>query len=598
MPPLGRILARTGFLGLTCCLPLTYREGMVEFGILGPLEITAGGQPLPVQGARIRTVLAMLLVHANQVVPADRLTGELWAGQPAGGAAASLQVRVSQLRKALRPSGEAGRLVTRPPGYLIRVAPDELDARRFERLARDGETALAAGDDALAVRRLDEALGLWRGPALVDVDDAPFARAEAARLEERRLAAVESRAEALLACGRHRELIGELETLTAAHPLRERLWSHRMLALYRAGRQAEALRAYRDLREILTGELGIEPSPALRELEVRILRQDAALAPPAAGGGRDGGPGGPGGRSEAEPPVTRYARSGDGVHIAYQVLGQGDRDIVIVPGLISHLDLWWEDPYAARFYRRLASLGRLIMFDKRDTGLSDRAAGQDTAEQRIDDVRAVMRACGSDRAVLFGYSEGGPMSILFAARYPERVTALILGAASARWPAAPGYPCGQQTEEMASAIEELAARRWGQGDSIDWYAPSLAGSGAARRSLARWERMAASPNAILRMMRMIREIDVREVLPGISVPALIIQRRHDRITPPCHGRYLAAHVPGARYFEQPGDHLLWLGDTDAMFGQIREFLGAAGATPGQDAKTDRSSPSPAAPAAG
>ena len=139
------------------------------------------------------------------------------------------------------------------------------------------------------------------------------------------------------------------------------------------------------------------------------------------------------------------------MHIAYQVLGQGDRDIVIVPGLISHLDLWWEDPYAARFYRRLASLGRLIMFDKRDTGLSDRAAGEDTAEQRIDDVRAVMRACGSDRAVLFGYSEGGPMSILFAARYPERVAALILGAASARWPAAPGYPCGDQTEEMASA---------------------------------------------------------------------------------------------------------------------------------------------------
>jgi pimeloyl-ACP methyl ester carboxylesterase len=188
------------------------------------------------------------------------------------------------------------------------------------------------------------------------------------------------------------------------------------------------------------GELGIEPSPALRELEGRILRQDAALAPPAPGEDRAGGPGA---RSEAEPPVTRYARSSDGVHIAYQVLGHGDRDIVIVPGLISHLDLWWEDPYAARFYRRLASLGRLIMFDKRDTGLSDRAVGEDTAEQRIEDVRAVMRACGSDRAVLFGYSEGGPMSILFAARYPERVAALILGAASARWPAAPGYPCGE-----------------------------------------------------------------------------------------------------------------------------------------------------------
>src|SRR6185437_13963843 len=238
MPPLGRILTGTGFLGLTCRLPQTYREGMVEFGILGPLEIAAGGQPLPVQGARTRAVLAMLLVHANQVVPADRLTAELWAGQPADRAAASLQVRVSQLRKALRAAGEADRLVTRPPGYLIRVTPG-----------------------ALAARRLDEALGLWRGAALADVDDAPFAQAEARRLEERRLAALESRAEARLACGGHRELIGELETLTAAHPLRERLWAHRMLALYRAGRQAEALRAYRDLRAILTGELGIEPSP-------------------------------------------------------------------------------------------------------------------------------------------------------------------------------------------------------------------------------------------------------------------------------------------------------------------------------------------------
>ena len=595
MPPLGRILTGTGFLGLTCRLPQTYREGMVEFGILGPLEIAAGGQPLPVQGARTRAVLAMLLVHANQVVPADRLTAELWAGQPADRAAASLQVRVSQLRKALRAAGEADRLVTRPPGYLIRVTPGELDAPRFEHLARDGETALAAGDGALAARRLDEALGLWRGAALADVDDAPFAQAEARRLEERRLAALESRAEARLACGGHRELIGELETLTAAHPLRERLWAHRMLALYRAGRQAEALRAYRDLRAVLTGELGIEPSPALRELEGRILRQDTALAPPAPGEDRAGGPGA---RSEAEPPVTRYARSSDGVHIAYQVLGQGDRDIVIVPGLISHLDLWWEDPYTARFYRRLASLGRLMMFDKRDTGLSDRAVGEDTAEQRIEDVRAVMRACGSDRAVLFGYSEGGPMSILFAARYPERVAALILGAASARWPAAPGYPCGEKTEEMASALEDLAASRWGQGDSIEWYAPSLAGSDAARRSLARWERMAASPSAVLRMLRMIREIDVRDVLPGLGVPALIIQRRQDRITPPCHGRYLAAHLPGARYFEQPGDHLLWLGDTDAMFDQIREFLGGGGATPGPEAKTDRSSPSPAAPAAG
>jgi DNA-binding SARP family transcriptional activator/pimeloyl-ACP methyl ester carboxylesterase len=546
----------------------------VEFGVLGPLEVTAHGQPLPVRGARTRAVLAMLLMHANQVVAADQIIEELWPGQPADRASASLQVRVSQLRKALRSAQEADRLVTRPPGYLIRVAPGELDALRFDRLAHDGETALATGDAGLAARRLAEALSLWRGPALADVDAAPFAQAQATRLEERRIAALESRAEALLACGRHAELVGDLETLTTAYPLRERLWSHRMLALYRAGRQADALRAYRDLRAILVSELGIEPSLELRELEARILRQDAALTPPAARPAR----GASGARSETEPPPTQYAQSDDGVHIAYQALGQGELDIIVVPGLISHLDLWWEDPYAARFFRRLSSLGRLIMFDKRDTGLSDRAAGEDTLEQRMDDVRAVMRACGSDQAALFGYSEGGPMSILFAATYPECVTSLILGAAAARWPAAPDYPCGQHTEEMASAIEELAAHRWGQGDSIEWYAPSLAGSSAARRTLARWERMAASPSAVLRMVRMIRTIDVRGILPGISVPALIIQRRHDRITPPCHGRYLAEHLPDARYFEQPGDHLLWLGDTDAMFTQIQEFLAAVTGT--------------------
>ncbi len=537
----------------------------MEFGVLGPLEVTAHGQPLLVRGTRPRAVLAMLLMHANQVVPADQLIEELWPGLPADRASSSLQVRVSELRKALRSAQEADRLVTRPPGYLIRVQPEELDALRFDRLTAEGEAALTAGDAGLAARRLTEALSLWRGRALADVDAAPFALAEVARLEEKRMAALESRAEALLACGRHRELIGDLETLTAAYPLRERLWSQRMLALYRAGRQADALRAYRDLRAILVRELGIEPGPALVDLEGRILRQDPGLARPA----------GRGAPSETEAPPTQYAQSDDGVHIAYQVLGEGELDIVAVPGLISHLDLWWEDRSSARFFRRLSSLGRLIMFDKRDTGLSDRAAGEDTLEQRIDDVRAVMRACGSDRAALFGYSEGSPMSILFAATYPERVTALILGAAAARTTAAPDYPCGQQTEKAASALEELAAHRWGQGDSIEWYAPSVAGSSRARQAMARWERMASSPNAVLRMMRMIRAIDVRSILPGISVPALIIQRRDDRIIPPCHGRYLAEHLPDARYFEQPGDHLLWLGDTDAMFTQIQEFLAAA-----------------------
>jgi len=304
---------------------------------------------------------------------------------------------LSELRKALRAAGEPGRLVTRPPGYLLRVLPGELDMQRFEQLAADGNAALAAGDAATAAERLDLALGLWRGPALADFDMVPSARAQAGRLEEQRLAALESRADALLACGRPRDLIAELETLTAAHPLRERFWSQRMLALYRAGRQADALRAYQELRDVLVAELAIEPGPELRELHTGILRQDPALEGPEPE------------RADAAPgaiPQTRYVQTSDGIHIAFQTIGEGERDMFMVPGLMSHLELIWEDHETADFYQRLAGMGRLILFDKRDTGLSDRAAGTMSLEERMEDVRAVMQAAGSSRAVLFGYERG------------------------------------------------------------------------------------------------------------------------------------------------------------------------------------------------
>jgi len=538
----------------------------VEFGVLGPLEVTAGGRSLELAGARSRAVLAMLLMHANQVVSSDRLLEDLWPGQPADKATGSLQVRLSELRKAFRSSGEADRLVTRPPGYLLRVAPGELDALRFGQLAAEGDAALAGGDAATAARCLDQALGLWRGPALADFDAVPAARAEAGRLEEQRLAALESRAEALLACGRHRDLIAELETLTVAHPLRERFWYQRMLALYRAGRQAEALRIYRELRATMVGELAIEPGPDVRDLQARILRQDPALDGPAPDLSADGLP---------IAPPTRYVQTSDGIHIAFQLVGEGERDMVLVPGLMSHVELIWEEPETADFYQRLAKLGRLILFDKRDTGLSDRAPGTMSLEERMEDVRAVMQAAGSSRAVLFGYSEGAPMSILFAATYPERVSALILASASARWFPAPGYPCGQGTQEMFDGLRDIAAHRWGQGATIEWYLPSQAHSVRARQLLGRFERMAVNPSAFLRLTQMIRDIDVRSLLPAIHVPTLVIQRLGDRITPPCHGRYLASHIAGARYFEQEGDHSLRFaasGDNDALYAEIADFL--------------------------
>ena len=547
----------------------------VEFKILGDTQVLIEGRPLGVGGPRTRAVLAMLTVNAGKIVAADVLQDELWPGLPAERAAANLQVRMSELRAALRSVGQDQRLVTRPPGYLLRAEAEEVDASCFEALLARGREALTSGDAQLAADHLRAALALWRGPALAGLADVPFARSEAARLDEARLEALELRIEAELASSSGAELVAELEALTARHPLRERLWAQRMLALYRAGRQAEALRCYHDLRAMLTGELAIEPGSEARQLQELILRQDPSLEPPP----RVRGQAAAGGAQEV--PETRYAVNGD-LHIAYQVAGAGERDIVFVPGLVSHLDLWWEEPVTARFFHRLASLGRVILFDKRDTGLSDRAPGDTPLEEQMGDLQAVMDACGSRRAVLFGYSEGAPMSLLFAATHPERVAGLILGSAAARWKAAAGYPCGRGSAAMFAAFEQLARHGWGTGASIDWYAPDLASSARTRQRLARWERMSVSPSSLRRMIRMCYAIDVRGVLPAIHAPALIIQRLDDPITPPCHGRYLAAHLPAARYFEQPGNHLLWIGDTDSLFARIEELVTGSGYQPRSD----------------
>lgn len=253
----------------------------MEFLILGPLEAHDGGRTLPLGGARQRALLAMLLLHANEVVSSDRLLEALWEGTDSDDGAKALQVAVSRLRKTLDPGRSAGvpggLVVTRPPGYELRLDPDQLDLDRFERLVAEARTALAAADPATAARLLHDALALWRGPPLADLTYEPFAQPEIARLDELRMAAVEVRIEADLALGRHTELVGELEAMVKEHPLRERLCRQLMLALYRSGRQGEALEAYQRARRGFVEELGIEPSRDLRQLEEAILRQDGAL---------------------------------------------------------------------------------------------------------------------------------------------------------------------------------------------------------------------------------------------------------------------------------------------------------------------------------
>jgi class 3 adenylate cyclase len=249
----------------------------MEFRILGPLEVAEGSRPIPVAGARRGALLALLLLHGNEVVSRDRLLEDLWGGEASERSQNALQQAVSRLRKALGRD----RLVTRPPGYLLRIEPEELDSERFERLLAEGRKALQAGEASRAAVMLREALALFREEPLSDFRYEPFAQGEIARLEELRQEALEERIDADLALGRQSELVGELEPLVAANPLREHLTGQLMLALYRSGRQAEALESYRRARGRLIDELGLEPGPELRGLEAAILRQDRALSLPA-----------------------------------------------------------------------------------------------------------------------------------------------------------------------------------------------------------------------------------------------------------------------------------------------------------------------------
>ena len=263
---------------------------------------------------------------------------------------------------------------------------------------------------------------------------------------------------------------------------------------------------------------------------------------------------------------THYARSGD-VHIAYQVVGDGPIDVVFVQGFISNLEIHWEDPGLTHLFNRLGGFARLILFDKRGSGLSDRVGDMPNLETRMDDVRAVMDAAGSRQAVLIGASEGGPMSILFGATYPDRTRALVLYGAYAH------FHSWVLTEAQVEAFVAGAETTWGDGSSLKSFAPNLVNNERFRAWWARFERLGTSPAGAIALARMNSRIDVRDILPVVRVPTLIIHRANDARVNVEAGRYLAHHIPDARYVEIPGtDHPIWVGDTDRVVDEIQEFL--------------------------
>ena len=266
----------------------------------------------------------------------------------------------------------------------------------------------------------------------------------------------------------------------------------------------------------------------------------------------------------------RYAKSGD-LNIAFSVTGEGP-DLVVAPGFISHLDIMWEEPSVVHFYSRLASFRRVVTFDKRGTGLSDPAMHAPTLEESVDDLRAVMDAAGCERADIVGISEGGTMAMLMTASHPDRVEALVLYGTFTRLLRARDYPLGV-TEEQLSALVELSAKGWGEGVGLGGWAPSRRGDADLRQWWARLQRVAASPGMVRNIFALYPQLDIREVLPAIQVPTLVLHRRDDRMVSIEMGRYLADRIPGAKFVELEGaDHLFFTGDADTLLDEIEEFL--------------------------
>ena len=282
-------------------------------------------------------------------------------------------------------------------------------------------------------------------------------------------------------------------------------------------------------------------------------------------------------------PETQYTKSGD-VNIAYQVVGDGPLDLVYVPGWVSNVEGAWEEPTSERFLRRLARFSRLILFDKRGTGLSDPVPESKlpTLEERMDDVRAVMDAAASERAALFGVSEGGNLSVLFSATYPERTVALVTFGIFAKRLRAPDYPWAPTEEERESEIE-FVEREWGREMDLHVLLPSAADDPEFKRRLLSFLRRSASPAAAAALLRMNTQIDIREVLPTIHVPTLVLHRSNDLETKIDEGRWIAGRIPEAKFVELPGgDHLPWVGDQDSVLDEIEEFLTGVRPIPEED----------------
>lgn len=505
-------------------------------------------------GRQGRVVLASLAA-ADAALHRDVLADRVWGDDRPASWTRDLSALVSRLRGALAGTGVD--VAIRSDGTSYELVGDDVDVRRARAASRRLTTAVEAAD----VRGLaEEVLRTTASPFLPGTDElwAVEVREDLRRL---RSDAVEAAAAAAVAAGEPGEALTLLGELLADQPLRESAHRLVMRAHLVAGNRAAAVAAFERLRSALADELGLDPSEQTQQLHLAAL---GAAPRPVVGEAAVA--------SAAPSPDVRYARSGS-VSVAYQVVGDGPLDLLWVPGWVSNLELSWEEPHLATFLHELAGHARLIMFDKRGTGLSDPVPADEppALATRVADVLAVMDHCASERAVVFGFSEGGPLAVRFAVDHPERVRGLALYGSWARAIRGDDHPVGWSVEEGRRRFV-LPLQR-GDTPSPRWFAPSVADDPAFATWFARYARQSASPGMALALLRANATIDVRPVLGEVRAPTVVMHREHDVLVDAAQGRRLAEGIPDARLVLFEGrDHWPWFGDSAAVLSSLVAFV--------------------------
>ena len=535
---------------------------MVSVRVLGELAHEVGGRPSNgIASHRARSLLGWLAVHPG-LHPRGRVAGVFWPDVLEESARSSLRTTLATLRRELGKS--AGGVVTASRERVgIEPGPEAwIDLQAFEQLVSRGE--------------LEQAAALCRGDLLADLDD-DWVNEPREHHRHRLLGVLGQLAEEAERSGDLDAALHRTREQVTLDPLSEEAQRELVRRLAAAGDRAGALAAYQAYSVRLQHELGIAPSAGCRELVERVRSGEAGQHPPVNGAGATVSRTELAASEVASPspattvPEVRYARNGS-VHLAFQSFGEGDLEFVIVPGLVSNLEFPWEHPPYRRFMNRLASFARVTIYDKRGMGLSDPLDAAAGFDQHLDDLAAVIDAAEATRPVVMGCCDGAAVAALFAGHHPGAVDSLVLYGAFPKLVRGPDYPEGGTQEGFEAAIGGVS-KGWGSGVSASFLAAEGFEDEDFRRWWGRYERASASPGLVISALRLDGALDMREVLPAIHVPTLLIHRRGDPAAPVKAARLMAKRIPDARLVEFPGTmHWPWVGDTDVVVDEIEEFL--------------------------